>query len=61
MQKCKHDWKIIKETVIPSISDLAQEVGKGGSMTPHFVRKYVTILACEKCGKLKKFVEENYH
>jgi hypothetical protein len=61
---CKHEWKILSETVTKSKFECAMEVigtlGKG--TIPHQMscanRKHIQVFACDKCGKLKRFVEQ---
>jgi len=59
---CKHDWKVLSETVTKSRFEVLTQIGdfeglktRGGSM---FKRKHIQIITCDKCGKLKRFVDE---
>lgn len=57
---CKHSWKVIEKTVLKSQAEVMKEAGlspKSG-FPSMFNQKVVIILQCEKCGSLKKFVEE---
>ena len=60
---CKHKWKLLSETVTKSKFEVAVEGAKGTSKIklPWQVcdaeRKHIQTFACEKCGKLKRFVE----
>jgi len=63
---CKHDWKILSETVTKSkwesSIDAAERRCAGNLTLPHQLcnadRKHIVVLTCEKCGKLKRFVED---
>jgi len=59
---CKHEWKLISETTTRAAIEVLGSVGmpfhidKGG---PHFTeRKHIQLVQCDKCGKLKRFVEK---
>jgi len=57
---CKHDWKVLSDKVIPatfSMDNIKKFEGRGYDSL--FVKKSVTICACKKCGKIKKFVTDN--
>lgn len=57
---CKHQWKVIEKTVLKSQAEVMKETGllpKSG-FASMFNQKVVVILQCEKCGAIKKFVEE---
>ena len=63
---CKHKWELVSETITKSKfqSSIDALVSAGGNATttlPHQLccadRKLVQIVACEKCGKLKRWVE----
>jgi len=61
---CKHRWVILSEQTTLSAFELAtkcfstdlEEFTLKGRLTDTS-RKLIQIAACEKCGKLKKFVE----
>jgi len=57
---CKHKWLTLSETITKSKIEHAKEIGlivtKGHSFD--LERKHIQVLSCEKCGKLKRFVEE---
>jgi len=61
---CKHVWKVISETTTKSKLELAKGLNvdfKSGN--PNFIvemtkRKYIQILSCSECGKLKRFQED---
>ena len=55
---CKHKWKMLSEVVTKSQLELMSELGKRGELYNPFERKVIHILSCEKCGKLKKYVEK---
>jgi len=55
---CKHDWKMISETTTKSDMEVAVatpnlKTAKGFDTQ----RKLIQIVACNKCGKLERFVE----
>lgn len=60
---CKHEWKVLSETVtkssIESVLQATKDAGltlgnyKGGCSD----RKHIQTFACSKCGKFKRFVE----
>ncbi len=63
---CKHEWKVLSETVTKSRLELSvQAVSQGGK--PHEFelpghlccakRKHIQVFTCNKCGQLKRFVE----
>ena len=63
---CKHDWKLISETVTVSKFQLSMEASESTGLVgkikiPHQLccadRKHIQIVSCDKCGKLKRFVE----
>lgn len=62
---CKHEWKLLTETVTKSKFECAiQALGDRGAKLelPRQLcdasRKQIQVFVCEKCGKLKRFVEE---
>jgi hypothetical protein len=57
---CKHDWEIKDKTILPANLELLESTPSEGSIPQRFfVKKLVLIMACKKCGKLFKSVEEN--
>ena len=56
---CKHKWKVLSETTTKSRYEHAVDMGLSGDVDRSFMldRKMISIIACEKCGKLKRFVE----
>lgn len=57
---CKHKWVILSETVTKSRLEVFSDNGvteiSGTGLNPAS-RKHIQIITCEKCGKLKRFVE----
>ena len=56
---CKHKWVILSETTTKSRIEVLRECGVSsirGLLNP-VDRKFIQIVQCEKCGKLKRFVE----
>mgnify|MGYP003480836910 FL=1 len=61
---CKHDWKVLSETTTESPFEVAAKM----SMDCYNVkipwqmcqtdRKHIVIVSCNKCGCIKKFVED---
>jgi len=68
MFSCKHNWKVLSDTVTESkyqstINAFMQVPGKVESLKiPHQMccadRKHIQIVTCDKCGKLKRYVEK---
>jgi len=60
--KCIHEWEKLAETTLPSGYEQMVE-GKVTfdkmSGVRLFEKKYILVLSCKKCGKLKKIVEVN--
>jgi hypothetical protein len=63
---CKHKWSILSETITKSTFDLAMETLKGAGHTSDFTlpgqlckgeRRHIQVITCDKCGRLKRFVE----
>lgn len=62
---CKHDWKILSEKTTQSQFEHAlsqiQKAATGSITVPRQMcdasRKFIQIVTCTKCGKLKRFVE----
>jgi len=60
---CKHKWKILSETVTESPLEQSHRLGLliKSSVNGHvFTKRYITICACEQCGKLQQFENENF-
>lgn len=64
---CNHQWKALSQTVTQSkfesaLKALGHLKGKQEVEIPPQMscakRKHISILSCEKCGKLKYFVED---
>jgi hypothetical protein len=64
---CKHQWKVLSESVTASkfehAINLVKDNGSPGKFTiPSQMscaeRKHIAVFVCEKCGKLKRFVED---
>ena len=60
---CRHKWRLVDKTVLPSLIEVAAKSGASKMQTSASMAKdmlqrtVISILACEKCGKVKKFVE----
>ena len=59
---CKHKWKIVSHDVLPSPVEQMRESIKNATKLNvanelYFQKKVVTIVTCEKCGKIKQFSE----
>ena len=62
---CKHEWKMLTEIVTKSKYEVATEAitGQGGGKVKlpwqlcDAERKHIQTFTCNKCGKLKRFVE----
>ena len=51
---CRHDWKVLDKTELPSAFDrMGPGVEMEGVQSWVFARKSTTVFACTKCGKLK--------
>ena len=65
MMFCKHEWKLLSETVTKSkfevateaLSDRTTKMSLPWQMSDTS-RKHIQVFTCEKCGKLKRFVED---
>ena len=62
---CKHDWKMLSERTTESKFECAVK-SLGGSAIgdvniPHQMcctdRKFIQVVYCHKCGKIKRYVE----
>ena len=60
---CKHDWEVKDKTVLPSAWEQMQDAKKGTvEMQLYgvvFQKKVMVVMACKKCGLLKKYCERN--
>lgn len=62
---CNHTWRVVRETTTKSKFEVATSAldgfASGKIKIPHQMcsaeRKHIQVLACDKCGKLKRFVE----
>lgn len=62
---CKHEWEVLSETMTESQFEHAMKVLKPSTQGKFTIpgqmscadRKYIQIVCCDKCGKLKRFVE----
>lgn len=60
--KCQHEWVKLVEVTLPSGYEQMEKGGlhfetmKGVTL---FQKKYILVVFCSKCGRLKKFVEAN--
>lgn len=57
---CPHKWKLLTETKTESDVEQLKRLGK---TTSHIYagmlrRKLIQVFCCDKCGKIKKMVEE---
>jgi len=57
---CQHSWKILSEKTTESrLSHMSTLGYRSGSVTLYDAeRKFIQIVTCTECGKLKRFVEE---
>lgn len=62
---CKHNWTLLSETItesdfehlIKTLDQLGLAIGKISSAKAKCTRNHIQVFTCEKCGKLKRFVE----
>ena len=63
---CKHEWKVVSEAVTESkfqhaMKSIDESSASGSVRIPWQMtdaeRKHIQVIACDKCGKLKRFVE----
>jgi hypothetical protein len=60
---CKHDWKILSENTTESQFECAvKALGERANVKiPHQMcsvdRKFIQVVCCPKCGKIKRYVE----
>ncbi len=63
---CKHEWRLLSDTVTKSRLEVAvgslNTRGASEMNLPWQLcdasRTHIQVFACDKCGKLKRFVEE---
>lgn len=59
---CKHDWTVLSDKVTKSGFEIMAETHEvkinANTSTCILDRKSITIVACKKCGAIKKFVTE---
>jgi len=57
---CKHKWEILTETTTKSRLQQIREVGiePAEIYDSNLASKFIQVFACEKCGKLKRFIEK---
>lgn len=59
---CKHEWKVLSEITIKSKLEVVVQELVGCSNLPWQLadadRKHIQVFVCDKCGKLKRFVEK---
>ena len=60
---CKHDWKVLDKTVLPSAfeqASLGQKVKSMDNVRPIMFEKSVqVIVVCTKCGKKSAYFNRN--
>ena len=56
---CRHEWELVDKEILPAAMELARPGYKIEGGMGLFRKKYILILKCKKCPKLKKFVEVN--
>ena len=56
---CNHKWSLLSETVTKCKAELLVSIGCTNVKNLHdpVDRKFIQIVTCDKCGKLKRFVE----
>lgn len=55
---CKHEWVVLSETVTKSAVEIAASLGATSIKNASTDRKHILVVSCDKCGKLKRFVED---
>jgi len=57
--KCKHKWKCLSESITKSRFEIAASFNEFiiPSSENTTKRKHIQVFTCDKCGKLKRFVE----
>lgn len=58
---CKHKWDLVSEVTTKSKAEDLRNLGNleiyGRSLQHLSNRKFIQLLKCDSCGKLKRFVE----
>jgi hypothetical protein len=63
---CNHQWNVLSESVTQSKFEHAMTMIRSGGAIGNFTvpsqmscaeRKHIAVFVCDKCGKLKRFVE----
>lgn len=63
---CNHQWKVLSELVTTSKFEHTMTIVRGAGDTGKISvpaqmsraeRKHIAVFVCDKCGKLKRFVE----
>lgn len=63
---CKHQWEVISETTTESKYESSIKAARSGGASRSVTmpwqmcdaeRKHILVIACKKCGNLKRFVE----
>lgn len=57
---CTHEWKILSEITTKSAVEVLRDSGVARiqRLEDPTSRKIIQIFSCDKCGKIKKFVEK---
>ena len=61
---CKHSWKMLSETITESRLEHTVKQLRGAITTrlsgrmSDASRKHIQVFTCEKCGKMRRFVEK---
>lgn len=63
---CKHDWNVVSDVVTESTFEMATRVLKRAAIGKVSIpgqlcvddRKHIVVMACKRCGKVKKIVTE---
>lgn len=61
---CKHDWQVVDKQVLESPMEQMDrlekmEITKANGGLEYFRKKYICVLKCSKCYKIKTVVEVN--
>lgn len=54
---CKHDWEVLSDKVTESEIEMISRLGRTPKTYNSSLRKSITVVKCNNCGKIKKFVE----
>ena len=61
MGRCKHDWAVQSDTVLPSpIEQMGPLKSLGSAQLWAFQKKHIVIRTCEICGKIEERVNTLY-